>query len=104
MQPLLDLARADRTGTARANGGTSQRDRSFAATSREKRATPPRAGRLTPSEPVRAADHLEHDLVGSCADAVQPHVAPGPLHVVLLHVAVTAVDLNGLVADLACDP
>jgi len=32
-----------------------------------------RAGRL---QPVRAPDHLEHDLVRSGADAVQPEVAP----------------------------
>ena len=28
------------------------------------------------SQPVRAADHVQHDLVGARADAVQAHVAP----------------------------
>src|SRR6185436_19288192 len=101
MQPSPGVARAVRTGTARADGGTGQPDLPFAATSTEKHAMPPRARALAPSEAVRASDHLEHDLVRSRADAVQAHVAPGSLHVVLLHVAVATVDLNCLVANLA---
>src|SRR4051812_32026554 len=53
---------------------------------------------------VRAADHVEHDLVGAGADPVEPHVAPDPLDAVLLHVAGAAVDLNALVRDLHGDP
>src|SRR3712207_1721324 len=52
---------------------------------------------------VRAADDLEHDLVGARADAVQAQVAPGALHAVLAHVAGAPVDLQALVGDLAGD-
>src|SRR3954452_8296020 len=52
-------------------------------------------------EAVRPADHVEHDLVGAGADAVQPQVAPGALDLVLAHVARAAVDLQALVGDLA---
>src|SRR5215211_8100084 len=52
-------------------------------------------------KPVRAADHLEHDLVGACADAVQADVAIGALDLVLLHVAIATEDLDALVGDLA---
>src|SRR5215207_9077175 len=62
------------------------------------------SGGLCLLEPVRAPDHLEHDLVGPCADAVQPHVAPGALDAVLLHVASAAVDLQALVGDPARHP
>src|SRR5438270_11840230 len=58
--------------------------------------------RRTALEPVRAPDHVEHDLVGAGADAVQPQVAPGALDAVLLHVAGPAVDLDALVRDLHC--
>ena len=69
--------------------------------------------RAPPSEPltgcepyraVRAADHVEHDLVRAGADAVQAHVAPRALDAVLLHVAGAAVDLEALVGHLARDP
>ena len=55
-------------------------------------------------EPVAAADHLEHDLVGAGADAVEAGVAVGALDLVLLHVAVAAVDLDALVGDLLDHP
>src|ERR1700742_1934894 len=55
-------------------------------------------------EPERAADHLEHDLVGAGADPVQAHVAPHPLDPVFLHVAGAPVDLDALVGDLDRDP
>src|SRR5262249_50887210 len=55
-------------------------------------------------EPVRAADDVEHDLVGARADPVQAHVAPHALDAVLLHVAGAAVDLDALVGDLDRDP
>src|SRR5215213_3720665 len=55
------------------------------------------------SNPVAAADHLEHDLVGAGADPVEPNVAVGALDLVLLHVAVAAVDLDALVGHLAGD-
>src|SRR5215217_4531696 len=58
----------------------------------------------SPLEAIRPADHVEHDLVGARADAVQPHVAPHPLDAVLLHVAGAAVDLDALVGDLDRDP
>ena len=35
-------------------------------------------------QPVAAPDHVEHDLVGAGADAVQAHVAPHALDAVLL--------------------
>src|SRR3954470_24385622 len=54
--------------------------------------------------PVRAPDDLEHDLVGAGTDAVEAHVAPDPLHAVLLHVAGAAVDLDALVGHLDGDP
>ena len=54
-------------------------------------------------EPVAAADHLEHHLVGAGADAVETGVAIGALDLVLLHVAVAAVDLDRVVADLLDD-
>ena len=50
-------------------------------------------------EPVAAPDHLEHDLVGAGADAVEAGVAVGALDLVLLHVAVAAVDLDAVVGD-----
>src|SRR5918997_4852945 len=52
-------------------------------------------------EPVGAPDHVEHDLVGLRADAVEPHVAPRPLDAVLAHVPGAAVDLQALVRHLA---
>ena len=55
-------------------------------------------------QPVAAADHLEHDLVGAGADPVQAAVAVGALDLVLLHVAVAAVDLDALVRDVADQP
>ena len=51
-------------------------------------------------EPVAAPDHLEHDLVGAGADPVEAGVAVGALDLVLLHVAVAAVDLDRVVGDL----
>src|SRR5215218_2009794 len=54
------------------------------------------------SEPVGAADDVQHDLVRAGADAIEPKVAPRPLDAVLLHVAGPAVDLEALVRDLAC--
>src|SRR5438270_13928259 len=54
-------------------------------------------------DPVRAADHLEHDLVGAGPDAVEAQVAPHALDAVLLHVAVAAMDLDALVGDLDGD-
>src|SRR6185312_3831740 len=61
-------------------------------------------GGATRSEAVRAADHLEHDLVAAGPDPVQPQIAPGTLDPVLLHVAVPAVDLDALVGHLDGDP
>src|ERR1700727_529412 len=55
-------------------------------------------------QPVRAADHLEHDLVTPGTDPVQAQVAPGALDPIFLHVAVAAVDLDALVGDLDGDP
>jgi GNAT superfamily N-acetyltransferase len=55
-------------------------------------------------ESVGAADHVEHDLVGAGADAVQAHVAPDALDAVLDHVAGAAVDLDAFVGDFARDP
>src|SRR5215212_1439687 len=54
-------------------------------------------------EAVRPPDHVEHDLVGARADAVEAQVAPGALDAVLLHVARAAVDLDALVGDLDGD-
>src|SRR4051795_13179886 len=54
-------------------------------------------------QPVRPPDHVEHDLVGARADAVEAHVAPDALDAVLLHVARAAVDLDALVGDLDRD-
>src|SRR4051812_27361668 len=62
-----------------------------------------RALRRGSLQPVRAPDHVEHDLVGAGADAVQAHVAPDALDAVLLHVAGAAVDLDALVGDLDRD-
>src|SRR3954452_8388122 len=59
-----------------------------------------RALRRGSLQPVRAADHVEHDLVGAGADAVEAHVAPDALDAVLAHVARAAVDLDALVGDL----
>src|SRR3954471_7119064 len=53
---------------------------------------------------IAPPDHVEHDLVGARADAVEPHVAPDALDAVLLHVARAAVDLDALVGDLDRDP
>src|SRR5260370_35493007 len=53
---------------------------------------------------VGPPDHVEHDLVGAGADAVQPHVAPHALDAVLLHVSGAAVDLDALVGHLHGDP
>src|SRR3954451_14419821 len=53
---------------------------------------------------IAPPDHVEHDLVGARADAVEPQVAPGALDAVLLHVARAAVDLDALVGDLDRDP
>src|SRR5829696_4482641 len=61
-------------------------------------------GGFCPLEPVRAPDHLEHDLVGAGPDPVEPHVAPHALDAVLLHVAGPAVDLEALVAHPAGHP
>src|ERR1700761_103189 len=70
----------------------------------------PSAGRrirvsLTPSslQPVAAADHVEHHLVGAGTDPVEADVAVGALDLVLLHVAVAAEDLDRVVGDLAGD-
>src|SRR5439155_21483327 len=54
-------------------------------------------------QPVGAADHLEHDLVGTGADPVQARVAPRALDAVLLHVARASVYLQALVGDFAGD-
>src|SRR5919205_3020291 len=62
-----------------------------------------RASRRGSLQPVRAPDHVEHDLVGAGADAVEAHVAPDALDAVLLHVARAAVDLDALVGDLDGD-
>src|SRR4051812_11573119 len=51
-------------------------------------------------DPVRAPDHVEHDLVGARPDPVQAHIAPHALDSVFLHVAGAAVDLNALVGHL----
>src|SRR3954453_6911010 len=60
----------------------------------------PRTGSAT-LQPVRPPDDVEHDLVGSGPDPVQPEVAPGALDAVLAHVAGAAVDLQALVGHLA---
>src|SRR5262245_32544050 len=62
------------------------------------------AGAARRSETVRATDHVEHDLVGARADPVQPLIPESALDLVLLHVAVAAVDLHALVGDLVADP
>src|SRR5215213_3583166 len=62
------------------------------------------SGRVVTSEAVRAADHVEHHLVGAGADPVQPHVAPGAFDAVLLHVPRASVDLEALVDHLARHP
>src|SRR5579875_704825 len=57
-----------------------------------------------PLQPVGAADHIEHDLVGSRSDAVEAQIPPHALDSVLLHVPVAAVDLDALVGHLDGDP
>src|ERR1700759_1002554 len=52
---------------------------------------------------IATTDHVEHDLVGARADAVQAHVPPAALAAVLLHVAGAAVDLDALVGHLDGD-
>src|SRR5438034_3493578 len=54
-------------------------------------------------QPVGAADHLEHDLVGTGADPVQARVAPRALDAVLLHVARASVYLKALIGHFAGD-
>src|SRR5262249_39469437 len=54
-------------------------------------------------QPVRAPDHVEHDLVRAGADPVEARVAIGALDLVLLHVPVAAMDLDRLVGDLLHD-
>src|SRR5262249_37611960 len=51
------------------------------------------------SQPHRLADDLLHDLVGAAPDWAEAGVADGALDSVLAHVAVAAVDLEGLVGD-----
>src|SRR3954452_2287104 len=63
-----------------------------------------RAAREAVSEPVRAPDEIEHDLVRAGPDAVETQVAPDSLDPVLAHVAGAAVDLDALVGDLDGDP
>src|SRR5690606_29883769 len=46
------------------------------------------------SEAERAADDLAHDLVRAAVDPLDAGVAPHPRDLVLLHVAVAAVDLD----------
>src|SRR5947209_17423829 len=62
-----------------------------------------RRWRPRPLQAVGPADDVEHDLVRTRADAVQPHVAPDAFDPVLLHVARTAMDLDALVGDLDGD-
>ena len=45
------------------------------------------------------ADDLPHDLVGPAPDRAEPGVAQGSLDFVFTHVAVAAVDLDGVVGD-----
>src|SRR5438067_12475618 len=54
-------------------------------------------------QPVGAADHLEHDLVGTGADPVQARVAPRALDAVLLHIARASVYLQALIGHFAGD-
>src|SRR5205807_2932951 len=65
------------------------------------RVAAPKATRAGGLQAVRAADHVEHDLVRARADPVEAHVAPRALDSVLLHVSGAAVDLDALVAHLA---
>jgi integrase len=53
-----------------------------------------------PLQPHQFAEDLLHDLVGAAAYGAQAGVADGSLYAVLAHVAVAAVDLEGLVGDL----
>src|SRR5271165_131512 len=52
------------------------------------------------SVPERAADKVAHDLAGPSVEALNARVTPEPGDLVLVHVAVTAMDLQAAVDDL----